>query len=210
MGHIFISHTKEDSDAAMEIAAGLERAGFKTWYYRRGCAPGPSYLVQTGNAIREADAIIVFVSSRSVGGNQMTLEIVQGHEENKHLFPILLDTTHEQLQHTAPEWREAFGAAVSAQFDYSDPSTAVKYIAKGLEKLGIRAVPSGPEAEQGRKPMRAVASAAGHCRFIHTEITGGPARHRSARKPAVIPFRPDGSSSFTAPHTYLCLPVASD
>ena len=32
MAHIFISHVKEDADVALEVAEGLEKAGYSTWY----------------------------------------------------------------------------------------------------------------------------------------------------------------------------------
>ena len=51
MATIFISHVEEDQALALEIAGGLERASYTTWYYERDSSPGPSYLLQVNGAI---------------------------------------------------------------------------------------------------------------------------------------------------------------
>ncbi|MFC2021478.1 toll/interleukin-1 receptor domain-containing protein [Chloroflexota bacterium] len=51
MSDIFISHVEEDSVVALEIALELEEAGYTTWSYEIDSMPGPSYLVQTGEAV---------------------------------------------------------------------------------------------------------------------------------------------------------------
>lgn len=40
MSHIFISHVEEDGPVALEIAQGLEAAGYQTWYYEGAPADG--------------------------------------------------------------------------------------------------------------------------------------------------------------------------
>ena len=35
VSEIFISHVEEDEGVALEIARGLEAAGYRTWYYER-------------------------------------------------------------------------------------------------------------------------------------------------------------------------------
>jgi len=48
---VFISHVEEDADSALEIALGLEEAGYTTWCYEGDSIPGPSYLIQTGQPV---------------------------------------------------------------------------------------------------------------------------------------------------------------
>jgi hypothetical protein len=43
MGHIFISHAEKDAGLALELAKGLEAAGYKTWYFERDSLPGLSW-----------------------------------------------------------------------------------------------------------------------------------------------------------------------
>jgi hypothetical protein len=58
MNYLFISHVEEDRSVALELAALLEEAGFRTWYYERDCYPGLSYLIQTGQAIEDSAAVM--------------------------------------------------------------------------------------------------------------------------------------------------------
>ncbi|MFB3890260.1 MAG: toll/interleukin-1 receptor domain-containing protein, partial [Candidatus Bathyarchaeia archaeon] len=64
--HVFISYVEEDSKVATEIAQGLEKAGYKTWYYERDSIPGPSYLVATGLTVEQSQAIILIISPHSI------------------------------------------------------------------------------------------------------------------------------------------------
>jgi hypothetical protein len=41
MAQVFISYVEEDSQTAVQIAGGLEAAGYSTWYYERENAFGP-------------------------------------------------------------------------------------------------------------------------------------------------------------------------
>ena len=43
MATVFISHAEEDQALALDIARGLEQAGYSTWYYERDSSPGLSY-----------------------------------------------------------------------------------------------------------------------------------------------------------------------
>jgi len=55
MSDVFISHVEEDAEIALEIALGLEEAGYTTWCYEVDSIPGPSYLIQTGQAVAQGD-----------------------------------------------------------------------------------------------------------------------------------------------------------
>jgi hypothetical protein len=64
---IFISHVEEDASLALEIAQALEDSGFLAWYYERDTVPGRSYLLQIGDAIDSCHAVILLISSHSLG-----------------------------------------------------------------------------------------------------------------------------------------------
>ena len=109
---VFISYVEEDSEVVNVISAAIEKLGVKTWYYQRDSLPGLSYLVQIGRAIDAADAIVLVASKLSLASNQVTKEVIRGHESAKPFVPVLLDVTHREFQ-ARPEWREAIGAASS-------------------------------------------------------------------------------------------------
>ena len=59
MSDVFISHAEADSDIALEIALGLEEAGYGTWCYEIDSIPGASYLIQTGQAVEQSKAVLL-------------------------------------------------------------------------------------------------------------------------------------------------------
>jgi len=113
VSHVFISHVEEDADVALEIALKLEEAGYSTWFYELDSIPGPSYLVQTGAAIEQSQAVILVISPNSLGSQQVTREVVRAHESSKYVIPLLRDISHVEFQNRQPEWREALGSATS-------------------------------------------------------------------------------------------------
>ncbi len=137
MSDIFIAHVEEDADVALEIALGLEEAGYTTWCYEIDSMPGPSYLVQTGEAVEASKAVVVVISPHSVGSRQVTREIVRAHESGKEFVPVLQGITHIEFQNRQPEWREAVGAAASIGIPQEGVAVILPRIIKGLRSLDI-------------------------------------------------------------------------
>lgn len=154
MGHIFISHVGEDEEAAVDLARGLEASGYKTWYYERDSLPGASYLLQTGQAVEDASAVVVLVTPKSVESNQVTAEVVRAHEAAKRFIPVLRGITHAEFQQRQPEWREAMGSAASVQFPPEGAGAIVPRIVAGLTAMKIApgeskaAASAAPKAEE--------------------------------------------------------------
>jgi hypothetical protein len=137
MNDIFIAHVEEDAEVALTIALGLEQLGFRTWCYEAHSVPGPSYLIQTGQAVEQAKAVVVIVSPHSLGSKQITKEIVRAHEDGKEFIPVRKDISHVEFQNRQPEWREAFGAASSISLTSENLSNVIYRIVEGLKALGI-------------------------------------------------------------------------
>ena len=134
---VFISHDHEDWRTAEKIARGLEKAGYKTWYYERDKIVGLSYLAQTMNAIESSQAVVVLISRRSIESNQVDNEVVRTLEAKKRFIPLLLDMSREEFQKLKPEWRIAMGAIISAQIPKKGVASIIPEIITGLEALGI-------------------------------------------------------------------------
>ena len=94
MSDVFISHVEEDAEIALEIALGLEEAGYTTWCYEVDSIPGPSYLIQTGQAVEQAKALVLIISPHSLGSRQVTKEVIRAHETDNEFIPVLRDITH--------------------------------------------------------------------------------------------------------------------
>jgi hypothetical protein len=155
MSDIFISHVEEDADVALEIALGLEEAGYSTWCYEVDNIPGPSYLLQTGQRIEQAKAVVVVISPNSIGSHQVTREVVRAHESGKHFIPVRRDISHIEFQNRQPEWREAIGAATSVGIRQEGAASILPRIIGGLQSLGIQpaAKPDSVRIQQMRKAL---------------------------------------------------------
>lgn len=137
MHDVFIAHVEEDADVALEVALGLEETGYSTWCYEVDSIPGPSYLVQTGQAVEQSKVVIVIISFHSIGSRQVTKEIVRAHESGKDFIPILRTISHVEFQNRQPEWREAVGAASSINITDTGVTGILPRIIGGLKAFGI-------------------------------------------------------------------------
>jgi hypothetical protein len=138
MSDIFISHVEEDADVALEIALGLEEAGYSTWCYELDGIPGASYLLQTGQAVANSKAVVVVISPHSVGSRQVTREVVRAHESDRDFIPVRRDISHIEFQNRQPEWREAIGAATSIGIPKEGATSVLPRIIAGVKNLGIQ------------------------------------------------------------------------
>lgn len=156
MPTVFVSHVEEDAAIAVEIAAGLEAAGFSTWYYERDSVPGVSYLVQVGEAIERSSAVVLLVSRASLGSHQVTTEVVRAYEARKPILPITIDVSHDGFQRRQPEWRTAIGAATSISMKSRDAASVTASLVAGLGQLGVeRSVDMAPADKPARGVFRA-------------------------------------------------------
>ena len=178
MGHVFISHVEEDGAPALELRAALEAAGYRTWCYECDTVPGCSYLLQTGSAIDQADAVILVISEHSLSSHQVTAEVVRAHESSTPIVPLLLDVSHSLFQRRQPEWRQAIGAAASLPLDREDVHGSLDRILCGLRALGVTQAGASDSAPHDRRV--AVQEAAALSR-AHSEEDAGT---RAPRAPA--------------------------
>jgi len=138
MSDVFISHVEEDAEVALEIALGLEETGYSIWCYEVDNIPGPSYLLQTGQQIDQAKAIVVVISPDSIGSRQVTGEVIRAHESGKYFIPVRRDISHVEFQNRQPEWREAIGSATSIAVTKEGAASILSRIIAGLKTLGIQ------------------------------------------------------------------------
>lgn len=134
---IFISHVEEDEVIALDIAAGLEAAGYSCWYYERDGLPGVRYLVQIDKAIEQAQAIVVVISRDSLSSSQVDSEVERAHESAKHFIPILHGIKHFEFQNRKPVWRMAMGTATSLPIPVEGVAAIIPRIVAGAQELGI-------------------------------------------------------------------------
>jgi hypothetical protein len=167
MSHVFIAHVEKDADVALEIALGLEEAGYRTWCYELDSIPGKSYLVRTGEAVAQSQAVVVIISPNSIGSAQVTKEVVRAHESAKNFVPVLRDITHAEFQRRQPEWREAIGSATSIGIPKEGVSAILPLVIEGIRALWV---------QPGTKPD---AARIGRIRKQLDDIQGHPPVHEA-------------------------------
>jgi hypothetical protein len=145
---VFVSHVEEDATVALTLADALEAEGFTTWCYERDSIPGPSYLLQTAEAIERSRAVVVVISAHALGSNQVTAEVVRAHEAVKPFLPVLVGISQVEFGARQPEWREAIGSATSITVPEAGVEVIVPRIVNGLKALGI--APGEPAARVPR------------------------------------------------------------
>jgi hypothetical protein len=164
MADVFISYAHHDSEVVKELSPALEAAGYTTWYYEDKGAIGASYLLQIDEEIERCRAVIVVISPDSVASDQVSKEVVRAHEARKKFIPVRRDITHEEFQRVQPEWRMAFGAAVSAEVPPDGAASLAPRIADGLRRLGVE---PGAAGAASASPLK---------RFSRAAASGLPAR----------------------------------
>ena len=159
MADLFISYAHHDSDLVKELSPALEAAGYSTWYYEDKGSIGASYLLQIDEEIERCQAVVVVISPDSVSSDQVSKEVVRAHEAKKKFIPVRRDISHEEFQKRQPEWRMAFGAAVSAEVPPEGTAPIVPRIVDGLRKLGVQ---PGGTPSQDSSPLRRLSRGAVH------------------------------------------------
>jgi len=150
MSDFFISHDEEDAVIALEIALGLERAGYTTWCYEIDNVPGQSYLAQIGQAIQESRAVVLLISPQSLRSRQITEEVMLAHESGKHFILLSKDVSHTEFWAHQPGWQEAVGSATLIRITEKGPAGILSRIIEGLEALGISSNTQPNHARVGR------------------------------------------------------------
>jgi hypothetical protein len=144
MADIFISYAHQDGELVKELSPALEAAGYTTWYYEDKGAIGASYLRQIDQEIQRCHAMIVVISPDSIDSDQVSKEVIRAHEAKKKFVPVRRDISHAEFQERQPEWRMAFGAAVSAEVPAEGAAALGPRLVAGLKALGVE--PGGPPA----------------------------------------------------------------
>jgi hypothetical protein len=148
LSHVFISHAKEDSHIALQLAIGLEEAGYKTFCYEVDKITATDYIKQQNSAIDECKAVLLIISPHSVKSHEIFTEVRLSHGKHKAFIPLLRGLNYERFKKVRPEWLVQLGAAQSFEIDPENVQPAIDEVIKGLGKLEIY-----PENERDSKKI---------------------------------------------------------
>lgn len=159
MADVFVSYAAEDGEVARYVAEGLEEAGYTIWYYQKhGQTPGADYLDNIGQGVRDARAVVLFVSDSALSSPQCESEARIAWEENKEVIPLLSGFSFDVLKakERGRRWVDRIGTRVSIEIDANDPESVLQAVLAGL-RATVR--PGRPVSAASAAPAQAAAPA---------------------------------------------------
>ena len=102
MKKVFISYAREDSQVAQELRSSLADIEVSGWMDQVDIASGAAIAHQVKDAIREASAIVIFVSPRSVDSQWINFEVGAAMALNKRIIPVFIGDTG--IEGGLPDW----------------------------------------------------------------------------------------------------------
>ncbi|MGZ8349762.1 MAG: TIR domain-containing protein [Allosphingosinicella sp.] len=112
-GHVFVSHSSDNRELAVELAGFLEGRGLRVWIAPRDVRPGMDYSEELQKAIEQSAAFVVLVTEMANKSPYVRAETEMAFSSHKPIFPVR--TTEIQ---PAPglafflkirHWTDAFG-----------------------------------------------------------------------------------------------------
>lgn len=134
---LFISHVEEDLSIALNIHQEMEKEGYSTWLYERDGLPGVDFLNQITQAILNAKAMILIVSTHSMISPHVHAELFQAYNNRIKVIPLLAGVTFKELQEKKLDWCTMLGAAVAVEIPSEGIGAIRSRIIRGLTALGI-------------------------------------------------------------------------
>lgn len=95
MARVFLSYDREHTDQAHPIAAALERAGHSVWWDRH-IKGGAQYSKEIEQALKDAGAVVVLWSERSIDSPWVRDEAATGRDSGR-LVPVRIDAAEPPL-----------------------------------------------------------------------------------------------------------------
>lgn len=88
---IFLSHSTENEDIMLNIAAYLEAHGYPTWYAQKHILPSENYQTKIIDALEEVDIVMVLVTKEVEKSEFVPKEIDRAITYNKIIIPLRVD-----------------------------------------------------------------------------------------------------------------------
>jgi hypothetical protein len=91
---LFVSHVREDRQAALEVVDELERRGVACWIAPRDVHPGKSFDDEIAEAIETSRAMLLIFSDRCNDHEYIRREVTVAGESRKVIIPFRIENAH--------------------------------------------------------------------------------------------------------------------
>jgi hypothetical protein len=132
---VFLSYASPDKQIARQIANDLRSLGTSVWFDEENLTPGQDWEDAISRAIRNANAVLVLISPKSLTSQWVAAEWRRAlTQENRRLIPALIDgATYSDLP---PTLRSIHAVDLNADYE-----TGIRKINKSLDRLDTSTAP---------------------------------------------------------------------
>lgn len=97
--YVFISYARADFEPVQKVVEELRALGIDTWTDAQNLTPGENWVAAIDKAIRQTQALVVFVSPASAQQSWVMHEVEAAREQGIRTIPILLRATPASALH---------------------------------------------------------------------------------------------------------------
>jgi hypothetical protein len=102
MKRVFLSYASGDENVARELAAGFRDAELSGWMDQSDIATGEAIAEKLKESLRQASAIVVLVSERSLKNQWVQFELGAAFAMGKSIIPVLIGEAG--IESSLPDW----------------------------------------------------------------------------------------------------------
>jgi predicted nucleotide-binding protein len=154
--YVFVSYARSDFEPVHQIVRELQTLGISTWTDIDNLSPGENWMNAIGQAIRQTDAVLIFISPESAGRAWIMHEFELAIDRGIGIIPILLRPT------PASQVSPHLAAIQWLDITRYPPATAAKQAAVEISRVLSRIkskTPAGALPDRQRENLAAALAA---------------------------------------------------
>ncbi|MDP9422518.1 MAG: TIR domain-containing protein [Pseudomonadota bacterium] len=163
MARVFLSYAREDTAAAKQLAAGIDRAGHQVWWDHQ-IQGGSRFAAEIDRELKNADVVAVLWTKTSVESPWVQDEAAEGRDAGR-LLPIMLDAEKPPL---------GFRQFQSIDISGWDAATDPPALPAILDAIAQKCSQAQPKAAVGKQDSKAKSHRASVCVLPFANMSGDP------------------------------------
>ena len=163
MAKVFLSYAREDTAAAKQLAAGIDRAGHQVWWDHQ-IQGGTRFAAEIDRELKNADVVVVLWTKTSVESPWVQDEAAEGRDAGR-LLPLIMDTEKPPLG-----FRQFQSIDISG-WDAEADSPALGSV---LEAINQKCSESQPKAAASKPDAKGKTHRASVCVLPFANMSGDP------------------------------------
>jgi adenylate cyclase len=163
VARVFLSYAREDTAAARQLAAGIERAGHAVWWDHH-IQGGSRFASEIDRELKNADAVVVLWSKTSIESAWVQDEAAEGRDSGR-LVPTIMDGVKPPL---------GFRQFQSINFGNWDGRDEPDALGDLLGAIAQMTGETEPRSAAGKQPLKGKQRRASVCVLPFVNMSGDP------------------------------------